>query len=594
MNPALLVAIMALVWLAAWLASSLSGVPLVGYDDANIFFVYARNLVNGHGFVYNVGGERVEGFTSLAWVLVCAAARVVTSRFEIVLFAISIVVISVALWRLCALLTDLLARFEVADRRRATLWSLALTAALALTPGYIIWSVVSLMDTGLWSALLLLAAVGTVRLAMGDPLTWGGRILPLLLIAMVLTRPESLLWGPVFLGLWLLIGVATGRGWLGSARQHAGSAIAFVVTVAGLFAWRLAYFGYPMPNTYYAKVGNSLANRIEMGKLYVWDFAAGNPAFLLAAFAALATAGVAFTRYRQTRDDGTWRLLVAQLCVVVMMLVGSAIPLIEGGDHFGFWRVLQPIVPLIAIQAALSASLLALTRPAERQAAAAACALGIAFSLLPWRNWAWLDEISYPSAGILGDGWNTARLEIGIADDMRRIGAAFNRTFPDRPPSVGVIVAGGFALEYRGPTIDLMGLNNVAMAHSSGPRDGTPNHAAFNQDVFYALAPDVFLLSMWSPQRPDWFDFPMLAGEFEAPPYDRPDYFDKRNISMNNFDAGVFKGLLHNPRTAELYRWAAVRPAAGTRGIHALFKKDFLTTLGASGYEIALPTPPPK
>ena len=39
--------------------------PLTGIDDANIYFVYARNLANGHGFVYNIGGERVEGFTSL-------------------------------------------------------------------------------------------------------------------------------------------------------------------------------------------------------------------------------------------------------------------------------------------------------------------------------------------------------------------------------------------------------------------------------------------------------------------------------------------------------------------------------------------------
>ena len=29
--------------------------PLIGVEDANIYFVYARNLANGHGFVYNIG-----------------------------------------------------------------------------------------------------------------------------------------------------------------------------------------------------------------------------------------------------------------------------------------------------------------------------------------------------------------------------------------------------------------------------------------------------------------------------------------------------------------------------------------------------------
>lgn len=48
--------------------------PLIGTDDANIYFVYARNLANGYGFVYNIGGERVEGFTSLLWTVIAALA----------------------------------------------------------------------------------------------------------------------------------------------------------------------------------------------------------------------------------------------------------------------------------------------------------------------------------------------------------------------------------------------------------------------------------------------------------------------------------------------------------------------------------------
>ena len=81
----LLVLLLVLVGSAAWLAQFLSSTPLVGYDDANIFLVYARNIAGGHGFVYNVGGERVEGFTSPAWVLLCAAAMKITTRPEPVL-----------------------------------------------------------------------------------------------------------------------------------------------------------------------------------------------------------------------------------------------------------------------------------------------------------------------------------------------------------------------------------------------------------------------------------------------------------------------------------------------------------------------------
>ena len=32
-----------------------------GTDDADIFFVYARDAADGHGFVYNVGNELFSG-----------------------------------------------------------------------------------------------------------------------------------------------------------------------------------------------------------------------------------------------------------------------------------------------------------------------------------------------------------------------------------------------------------------------------------------------------------------------------------------------------------------------------------------------------
>ena len=40
-------------------------------DDSYITYQYARNLVEGHGLVFNVG-EYVEGFTNLLWTLLIA------------------------------------------------------------------------------------------------------------------------------------------------------------------------------------------------------------------------------------------------------------------------------------------------------------------------------------------------------------------------------------------------------------------------------------------------------------------------------------------------------------------------------------------
>lgn len=40
------------------------------FDDAMVSMRYARNLAHGHGLVWNPGGERVEGYTNLLWVLI--------------------------------------------------------------------------------------------------------------------------------------------------------------------------------------------------------------------------------------------------------------------------------------------------------------------------------------------------------------------------------------------------------------------------------------------------------------------------------------------------------------------------------------------
>ncbi len=57
-------------WLAllAWLSS----VAWFLCDDAFISFRYTRNLLEGHGLVFNPG-ERVEGYTNFLWILELAA-----------------------------------------------------------------------------------------------------------------------------------------------------------------------------------------------------------------------------------------------------------------------------------------------------------------------------------------------------------------------------------------------------------------------------------------------------------------------------------------------------------------------------------------
>ncbi|MGZ9166993.1 MAG: hypothetical protein ACXW4U_17620, partial [Anaerolineales bacterium] len=83
--------------LACFLALKKLNYPLIGIDDANIYFVYARNLANGYGFVYNIGSERVEGFTSLLWTLISALVFKFSSHPELTLLVINIVLASLGI-----------------------------------------------------------------------------------------------------------------------------------------------------------------------------------------------------------------------------------------------------------------------------------------------------------------------------------------------------------------------------------------------------------------------------------------------------------------------------------------------------------------
>ena len=67
--------------------------PETGIDDANIF-VYARNVSAGNGFVFNQGGERVEGFTSLLWVLIASLATALNADPEGPLLILNVLLVS--------------------------------------------------------------------------------------------------------------------------------------------------------------------------------------------------------------------------------------------------------------------------------------------------------------------------------------------------------------------------------------------------------------------------------------------------------------------------------------------------------------------
>jgi hypothetical protein len=85
------------------------------------------------------------------------------------------------------------------------------------------------------------------------------------------------------------------------------------------------------------------------------------------------------------------------------------------------------------------------------------------------------------------------KYEFTLAKEGMEDGSAFSALFRDITPRpvIGVIAAGGIARTYDGRIEDLMGLNNLMVAHSQGERKGVKNHAAFEVYLFEKINVDV-------------------------------------------------------------------------------------------------------
>ncbi len=231
--------------------------PYSVYDDSFISFRYARNLAQGHGLVFNPG-ERVEGYTNFLWTVLMAGAIALGIDVIIASKILATVAGIVTIW-----LTFHLSRQELGD-----VWPGALAAGmLAVTVSFARYAV-SGFEMLLYGMLVLLGLhlylralkVGTIPARAG---------IALALAAM--TRPEGIIvYGAVtfhyLFTLWLKPVRETQRlaflgGWLAS----------FSLVYAPYFIWRYTYYGYLLPNTFYAKVGQPNLVLFSRGLLYLQE-----------------------------------------------------------------------------------------------------------------------------------------------------------------------------------------------------------------------------------------------------------------------------------------------------------------------------------
>ena len=320
------VALSLLPWLA--LLGWFSAVAWFLCDDAFISFRYVRNLLEGHGLVFNPG-EYVEGYTNFLWVLELAAIWGVLGVPPEKAAPWLSVVCTVGV---IAMLGVWLARLPLLRHRRLVAWMAF--GLLCSSATFAVWTSGGGLETRQFT-LFTVAAV--VCLSLWRDRRWGLAAASLSLALAAWTRPEGLLIGVLCIGWFAAQSMADAGRLRPDWRRLAWLAAPFVVLVAAHYLFRYGYYGEWLPNAYYAK---HVRPWYESGFRYLWAAAIETGLYLLLPLAAVA----ARERWRACRD-GAFAL------PLVLIGVHMAYLMRVGGDHFEY-RPLDFYWPLLALPAA--------------------------------------------------------------------------------------------------------------------------------------------------------------------------------------------------------------------------------------------------
>jgi hypothetical protein len=440
------------------------GWPLgIGFpiDDAFIFFRYAANIAQGHGAVFNLG-ERVEGYTSFLWVMLLAAfARV---GLDIVIWSVWAGLLFAGLTVLCV--------WRFARRAFDGEWCAAWAGAACLLLGangcFVCWSYVG-METPLYAFLLTLAMLLFVRelTSQSMPL-WS----PLVLALAGLARPEA----PALLMLnvvvLFLVRRRAGQKWLRPVAQYA---ILFALITAPFFLWRYCYYGFLFPNTFYAKVGGLKAAVLWRGTDYALRLVGTHLVWFLAILGGI----IAWRK----APVWFWYLLSA---VLMYMAVGAY----EGGDHFGMLRLFVPILPALALLAAYGASCWAAFIAGKERAFLVAVTLVLC--VMPNLHLVFMTRSFHRFMGESADARDRA-----LAGRWLRSTARAGET-------IAVLPAGAIPYGSGLPTVDMLGLNDLHIAHSPGNfGKAAPGHEKYDSDYVLSRRPTyVFLVQTVFDKKP--------------------------------------------------------------------------------------------
>jgi len=443
-------------------------------DDAYITMRYAYNAVVHGALTWNPGFELVDGYTSTLHVLLLAA-----------MFKAGVPLLTADSLMNLFFLAGIIALVAVTGRR-----------ALAVKPAAIAISILLLglsttyqryvtagFETMLFSFLFVGMVAGIYWMGASPRPRW---LVALCMFLLAVTRPEGLLLLPVAAGLFVL----QIRNTTHSVKQAILPLVLCAVVPTAVFLLvKTRYYGYPVPNTYFAKLTTSRAGKMLNGLEYLWIFVRDNGGVLLAA--------LPFVWWNPGRVAGT-RPAVA-LCVSLVGIVIAA-----GGDNHAYSRFFAPILPVLILWCTwllfrgptwvrvLSACLVAAFVLTQTMFESPSQLFGPG----PKVRWTISDKLQKGTENLRTRRWPVLDRDSLAKADLRFLAETFPKDSTYAHEDVGFV---GLMLDRT--LYDIYGLNDREIAHS--PSLDTRRQKVWGKhriDLVYNRGPDVFFIPGRGPQ----------------------------------------------------------------------------------------------
>ena len=419
---------------AAWavlclLALGLAYVNRFIQDDAFISFVYAKSLVAGDGLTWF--GTRVEGYTNFLWVILIAAGM----RMGMEPIALTYILgMAFFLFALCCLHRT--ACFVTGS------WFLAFLASVMFAGNYSVNSYATggletMMQTALVSAALLCfykykadgqsRCTSLVLLSLFSGLSILTRLdsaVPVVVIYLFLLREFTVRRPKPFTYAWAILPAAS--------------------LIVPWVAWKLAYYGRLLPNTYYAKVGAQASFDMN-GIVYLarflhwywmWPFL---------------TAGLIAAAIK-------YKMLEPRLLPPLLLVLSWALYIVYVGGDFMEFRFIVPVAPFLFL---VMAYLLHVTGTCIFNRPKSYCV--VAATIILAASWNHSHAFSGVTADRTLDSIDVLETFYDVYPDRKwdRIGERLGRELGGKNVVIALHAVGAIPFYSGLETVDMWGLNDL-------------------------------------------------------------------------------------------------------------------------------------